>query len=159
MRDMFKRIVLTILTVLCLVFIFTMSAAPSDESEQMSLSAGAAVCRVFVPGYRTMSAAQQERLARFIDHPVRKAAHMTEFGITGLCMVTMLAAWDVRMKQRVITALLFVCAYAGSDEFHQRFVPGRSGRIQDVFIDCAGTLIGLGIYCLWQHRRKSSPAL
>ena len=33
--------------------------------------------------------------------------------------------------------------YAASDEFHQLFVPGRSGQITDVLIDSGGLLAGI----------------
>ena len=33
--------------------------------------------------------------------------------------------------------------FAVSDEFHQLFVPGRSGNIKDVFIDTAGSVSGI----------------
>ena len=34
-------------------------------------------------------------------------------------------------------------AYAVTDEFHQLFVPGRSGQMTDVMIDSGGALVGL----------------
>lgn len=33
--------------------------------------------------------------------------------------------------------------YAASDEFHQLFVPGRSGQISDVLLDSAGVCFGV----------------
>lgn len=44
-----------------------------------------------------------------------------------------------------LPALLIGFLYACSDEFHQRFVPGRSGEFRDVVIDTAGVLIGIAI--------------
>lgn len=44
--------------------------------------------------------------------------------------------------------------YAASDEFHQLFVPGRSGRLTDVLIDSAGLLAGILVVCLIKQLRK-----
>ena len=38
--------------------------------------------------------------------------------------------------------MLVAVAYAVTDEVHQLFVPGRSGRITDVLIDGAGAVVG-----------------
>ena len=37
----------------------------------------------------------------------------------------------------------FVLVYALSDEFHQLFVPGRSGELRDVMIDTAAGVVGV----------------
>ncbi len=43
-------------------------------------------------------------------------------------------------------------AYAGSDELHQHFVPGRQAAFRDVAIDSAGVLLGvmLGRVVRWR---------
>ena len=40
-------------------------------------------------------------------------------------------------------AWIFCILYAMSDEFHQLFVPGRSGEIRDICIDSLGALLGI----------------
>jgi VanZ family protein len=75
----------------------------------------------------------------------RKAAHFTEYAILGF-----LAARAFRTSPRpgissrwfLISAALIV-AFALLDEFHQRFVPTRTGSIFDSFIDIAGGLTAL----------------
>ena len=43
-------------------------------------------------------------------------------------------------------ALCWCLLYAATDEYHQTFVPGRSGRVSDVLVDLLGSAIGtLGI--------------
>lgn len=39
--------------------------------------------------------------------------------------------------------LFYSFLYALTDELHQRFVPGRSGELRDVFIDTSGAFTGL----------------
>ena len=43
----------------------------------------------------------------------------------------------------IILALAAGAIYAALDEYHQRFVPGRSGEIKDVLIDACGLLLGI----------------
>ena len=44
-----------------------------------------------------------------------------------------------------IISIVCVFIYAGFDEFHQLFIPGRSGSFSDVLIDLRGGIIGLFI--------------
>ena len=47
--------------------------------------------------------------------------------------------------------------YAGTDEFHQLFVPGRSGQITDVILDSCGVLTGvlvMGLFFWWLKQRE-----
>lgn len=75
----------------------------------------------------------------------RKVAHFTEYAILGL-----LAARAFRSSPRpaisgrwfLISAALVV-AFALLDEYHQSFVPNRTGTIYDSFIDMAGGLTAL----------------
>jgi VanZ family protein len=75
----------------------------------------------------------------------RKLAHLTEYAILGF-----LAARAFRTSPRpaisrhwfLISAALIV-VYALIDEYHQSFVPSRTGTIYDSFIDIAGGLIAL----------------
>lgn len=51
----------------------------------------------------------------------------------------------------LLVALAITLLWAASDEWHQTFVPGRSGRVRDVMIDGAGALAAAA----WIHRRWS----
>ncbi|HEU5458855.1 MAG TPA: VanZ family protein [Pyrinomonadaceae bacterium] len=85
----------------------------------------------------------------------RKLAHFTEYAILGF-----LAARAFRTSPRpaistrwfLISATLIV-TFALLDEFHQTFVPTRTGSIYDSFIDMAG-----GLTALLVIRRRSTAA-
>ena len=79
------------------------------------------------------------------DVLLRKAAHMTEFGLLWwLWARALLPAIDLR--RAVLTASGIALAYAVSDEVHQLFVAGRHASPYDVAIDAAG--IGVAVL-LW----------
>ncbi|MDX6768977.1 MAG: VanZ family protein [Elusimicrobiota bacterium] len=69
------------------------------------------------------------------DYPLRKVAHMVEYGVLAL-LVRRAGAGNA-------AAFVFSVLYAASDEWHQSFVPGRAGAASDVFIDGAGALTAL----------------
>jgi VanZ family protein len=50
--------------------------------------------------------------------------------------------------RHLVLAWALCVAYAVSDEYHQTFVPGRSGDWRDVLSDAAGTAIGLSLLAL-----------
>ena len=94
-------------------------------------------------------------MAQKIEYPVRKAAHMSEYAVLALLIFQALTAFD-RKKNRGCMALGITAAYAATDEFHQLFVPGRSGQLKDVLIDTAGGALGLGLLALilYLNRRR-----
>ena len=82
---------------------------------------------------------------------VRKAAHITEYFI--LCMLAMNVAkkkWDAPIFYYI--ALIFTTLYACSDEFHQTFIQGRVGCIQDVGVDSIGVLGASCVFYLISRR-------
>ena len=86
----------------------------------------------------------------------RKLAHFTEYAILGF-----LAARAFSTSPRpaisghwfLISAALVV-AFALGDEYHQSFVPTRTGSFFDSLIDIAGGLTALLVI----RRRKATPA-
>jgi VanZ family protein len=142
---MTKRVVFLVLVIFWMALIFAFSSQPSDESTEVSHSVGKKIGAWFVPGYADWQPEKQEEFAAAIDYPVRKTAHASEYAVLALLFVGVLSSWEIRFfhgNYRVISAFVLTAAYASTDEFHQLFVPGRSGRVQDVLIDSLGALVG-----------------
>jgi VanZ family protein len=102
----------------------------------------------------------EENLA-FAHFIVRKLAHLTEYAILGaLAARAFLASSHQRLRQRWLPiAAMLVAAYALSDEFHQRFVPARTGSIYDVFIDMVGGWMALALLAVWRKVKKREENL
>jgi len=64
-----------------------------------------------------------------------KSLHILEYALLAILLFFAF----LKDKPTVIFAYL----YALSDEIHQTFVPGRSGRFKDTLIDLLGIIIGL----------------
>jgi len=93
----------------------------------------------------------QARVEDF-HHLFRKSGHVAEFAILGMLLWRGLrhARPDPQRRWRWSQAglvLMAVLLYAATDEFHQTFVPGRTGQVSDVFVDLSGGAVGLGM--LW----------
>lgn len=143
------------LAILWMVVIFCFSAADGDESSKTSGWVGRMIGQIFVSGFDDMSETEQEEWASKIEYPIRKAAHATEYAVLALLVFGALPFAGFR---RYGIAWIFAVFYAGTDEFHQRFVPGRAGTLFDVGVDSLGALAGLlilaGILALVRRRRE-----
>src|SRR5262249_29588180 len=85
---------------------------------------------------------------------IRKMGHLTEYAILTLLAVRAIQFGEPRLKPRAAIGAFFISVlYACSDEFHQRFVPGRTSSPRDIIIDSVGvTLVMLGILLWFVHK-------
>lgn len=101
---------------------------------------------------------EMEAYADRIDYPVRKLAHMTEYGILCLLACAFVRGYSGNWKVCGISAVAVAALYAATDEIHQLFVPGRAGRFPDVCIDTLGAVIWLLLFTalrkLWEKIAK-----
>lgn len=92
-------------------------------------------------------------------HDIRKYAHVFEFFCLGVASCLF---YNELISKRLKSALLssgFSLVYACSDEWHQTFVPGRSGQISDVCVDFTGIVIGVltvTLLCSVFKKKKST---
>ena len=91
-----------------------------------------------------------------------KPAHA--FGYTGFGFViarALAGGLPPRITRRdFFIGLAIAVAYAASDEFHQRFVPGRSAELPDLYADALGSAFALGVCGAWSiiSPRSRQPA-
>ena len=79
-----------------------------------------------------------------ISFIVRKSAHFIEYVVLGSLALNCLK--DYEISNRIFLSIVFCVLYAITDEFHQTFIPGRSGLVFDVLIDSCGALCGVFLY-------------
>lgn len=132
-------------TLIWMAFIFSFSSRSGDVSSQDSNHVGMIIGEVFVPGFEQWNDAEQDEFADAIDHPIRKTAHAMEYAVLGFLTAGIFADQKNLRKLRIFIPWLIAAGYAATDEFHQLFVPGRSGQISDVLLDSAGALAGVWI--------------
>ena len=128
---------------------------------------------IFVASTNTLSASNTGRILRplhiwlfphiseetltIVHFIVRKLAHFTEYAILGLLAArAFLGSRPQRWRRPwLLFSLLLVILYSLSDEFHQIFVPTRTGSIYDSLIDTIGGTTALLLLALWRKVKKS----
>ena len=152
-----------VLAVIWMGVIFLQSAKVADDSAAESGGLILFIGEHFVPGFEEWPADRQQAFVESYDHPVRKGAHMAEYALLSMLLVGAMYGAGSRAvgdtprtvgdasrasglpSDRCVFAISWLIAtvYAVTDEFHQTFVPGRSGEARDVCFDSAGALIGV----------------
>ena len=83
------------------------------------------------------------------DGFVHRAAHVIEFAVLGVLTLRALSKNRPITKRDMIVTLISVALYGASDEFHQRFTPGRSSEGLSVVFDVAGGALGAWAWRWW----------
>ncbi|HCM13143.1 MAG TPA: hypothetical protein DHW85_08175, partial [Lachnospiraceae bacterium] len=119
-----------------MIIIFLFSAKPAVSSAESSRTIANAVLNI-AENFMDPAQWQEDRdnVLDTVDHIVRKTAHFMEYAI--LASAIELHYWITKRKgiRFILLSILFSFLYAATDEFHQLFVPGRSGEFKDVMID------------------------
>jgi len=92
---------------------------------------------------------------------IRKLGHLTEYAILAMLLWRALRGgirWQMKMSILFLVAALGSAIFAASDEFHQSFVPSRTGSPNDVMIDICGALAGLAICWMFARRQAAIAA-
>lgn len=134
-----KKIIFIVLTTLMITFIFSHSLMNADlsggESGGVLEFLNNLLLFFKVP-------------VAFTDFVVRKIAHFSEFAVLGFLVIITLNEYVAKINKNIFNALFITLFTAVIDESIQLFVPGRSGRVQDVIIDFCGSLVGITISLL-----------
>jgi VanZ family protein len=117
--------------------IFLLSAQTGDDSAMLSTSLFKPIFDFLTPMGFSISA-----LSLFI----RKSAHFFSYLILGVLVFRALDTYNIVLSQKIYVSIMICFGYALSDEIHQIFVPGRSGTLLDVFIDCLGSTVSITYY-------------
>jgi hypothetical protein len=82
------------------------------------------------------------------DLVLKKGGHLLAYGI--------LAILARRARLNSVGVFVLVVLYAATDELHQRFVPGRTGRVADVLIDFLGAALSYPLLRLLPRRLREA---
>ena len=147
-----KKIILTSLLIIWMIVIFMFSNQNATKSESTSDKVASTVIdTVEVVTKEEITEDKKETLIEDNRFVVRKTAHFTLYFILGLLAYLTLSSYSI--KKIVIFSILFCFLYACSDEIHQMFLDGRTGKILDVFIDTIGSVVGIYL-CLLVGKLK-----
>ncbi len=94
-----------------------------------------------------------------LHHLIRKTGHFVGYGVLGLAW---LRAWRMTLPgaqflSQAGLALLGTTLVATWDEWHQTFLPNRTGSPRDVLLDGCGATLLIGMSWLLLRRSQQSP--
>ena len=164
--------ILLLLTLVWMGVIFWFSSRNSTDSSTLSRGLLQKILGLIVPHWAQRSADEKQAVIDAFHTLFRKCGHFSEFGVLGLLLrlTTRLSPKLNQIRRQTHPAVtgfavpaLLALLYACTDEFHQRFVPGRSCELRDVCIDLAGACCGI-LFCMLiqrliqkRRRKKASP--
>ena len=121
------RIALVVLIAGTLLFIFTNSALPPEESAEQSGAVGNFISQIIPP---------DTDLGAYVQTNLRKIAHFTEYGMLGVELAVYFLAFD-RRRRHILCSAAVPFAVGFIDETIQIF-SGRGPSVSDVWIDVGG---------------------
>lgn len=151
------RACLCLLILANMLVIFLFSAQSGEQSGETSSKVTQAVAEITVKDFEQKTQQEQTQIVEKMHPPVRKLAHMAEFGSLGALTLLLLLTWKGGLLWRYGAALAFTLLYAATDELHQLLAENRGPRITDVLIDLSGAVITctliLAVALLIKHRK------
>lgn len=145
------RAILWLITLSLLLMMFGFSAQEGVQSG--SISGKARPITDSLAQRQGLTGQAYWKLYAQVDFAVRKTAHFLEYTLLGMLLTLLLDSYRARWHWLSWAGCTL---YAATDEIHQLFVAGRTGKWQDVLLDSSGALAGLllAMFMLWLIRRR-----
>ena len=166
------KVITGIITIIWMAIIFAFSAQPALQSSQIS---GGVAYRIaeWQSNLFHLEKTQLElsAQAKAMQLMIRKGAHIGEYALLAFLLCLHLSFYTAKdipnessgsarvfsglnrfadIRQIILPVVVITAGYAATDEFHQLFVPGRAGKLTDVFIDSLGCSLGIIFYHILQ---------
>ncbi len=143
-KKIILQIILLILIICISSIIFGFSSQDGETSQGLSRKISGKIVDIVSVNQELSEYEREARIDR-VDAVIRKIAHFSLYTLLGITIMAFFCTIEMKDKKRAITTIILGVLYATTDEIHQIFVPGRSPKVTDVFIDTAGIIFGLFI--------------
>ncbi len=155
----FIRIISFAISLIIMVFIFSMSSQDAQTSSSTSGGLIESIIRFLDKDFEQLTEIEREEYVGQFQFVVRKLAHFSVYFVLGLTLSSGMQTFiKLKVLTRAMLAFFVGVLYAISDEIHQTFVPGRSCELRDVLIDTTGVLLGclfiMLLIFLFKNRKK-----
>ena len=163
MKKVIKIIILLVFAIAWMFCIFKLSGMSSKNSNGKSIG----IIGVFIEDALeitndygiTDSHPNDSKLAHaseLINAPMRKVIHASVYFVLGFFIMIIFSILFEHNNYllAVLLTLILCIIFAGTDEFHQTFVNGRTGQLLDVIIDSAGAVVGIAFYTTYEVAYK-----
>ncbi len=138
------------IVLITIAVIFFFSHQPGAISKVLSDTIGATIADAQIDN------TTKDTVYMLLGVDIRKLAHIFLYFILGVFTSLMFKAWlkNKKIYASVICSILFCFIAAAFDEWHQSFVPGRTGAFTDILIDAIGFTISIAMFYLFMYIRK-----
>ena len=93
-----------------------------------------------------------------LHYAVRKAAHLTEYGVLGfLAFRALRLSLAISIPRAALLGLGIVLLVSSTDELRQSFIASRTGTLRDVGLDLAGGALGVTVLVLLHRAAGVGP--
>ena len=140
-----RKVLSTVLVIIWMLTIFYFSHQQGTGSSSTSKKVTEAIVNI-LDIKKEMTEENKEEIVKIIEPIIRKLAHYTLYMLGGILIINCIDAYIKEDIKIIICSSLIGVIYAVSDELHQLFVNGRSGKIIDVVIDSIGIFTGIAMY-------------
>lgn len=140
-----RKILSIILVIIWMITIFYFSHQEGTGSSNTSKKISIAIVNI-LDIKNEMPKEQKQEIVKAIEPIIRKLAHYTLYMLGGILIINCINAYIKKDSEIVKYSAIIGVLYAISDEIHQLFVSGRSGKIADVIIDSIGIFTGITVY-------------
>lgn len=141
LKHVIRYILIICIIILCCT-IFKFSAAKGSVSSNTSGKFSSFLLDIFANG-KEMSDIDKIQTIENMQILVRKSAHFFIYMLLGILTMSCAYTFNWCKPYKFDISVTFTFLYACSDEFHQLFVPGRSGMFVDVCLDTVAAACGI----------------
>lgn len=133
------RLISLVATLAVAVMIFALSSQPAKESKKTSDK----VVELVQKSEHINKLLPEKKWKK--NEIIRGLAHIFLFLVLGISSSAFVYTFTLHWAVPPILSLLFCALYSVSDEYHQKFVEGRSWEYKDLMFDCLGYMTGIAI--------------
>lgn len=156
-KQLIKIIISWFLVVIWMIIIFMLSNTPAKESTRDSkkiisdtiVTTTTVTNNLGITNYHP-SELELNKLVKKINGPSRELMHSFEYLV--LSILLLIALYNSNIKRKYIITFIICFIYILTDEYHQKFITGRSFQLLDIFMDTIGTFLGMFIYRLFKRK-------
>lgn len=140
-------IIITVPAAVMLLALYSMIFGFSAQDGEASGSLSHQVSEKCVDFYNDIAGKGWSNTAKeywvdFVEHPIRKLAHFSEYALLGFLVFVILMQWN-KKRSKYLWAVIWIFLSACGDEIHQYYVPGRYASFSDVLLDTTGGVVGV----------------
>lgn len=134
-----KLFIYVLSSALCMIIIFSFSSKNTNQSNGTSKRLVYNIVNIYENVFD--KDIDEQKIINKLNYPIRKIAHYSIYFLLGVFIYQMFLHTNIKHKE--LLAIIICLIYAITDETHQLFVSGRSGRVFDVFIDTFGSMTSI----------------